>query len=974
MTLGDIFPRTNRQPCMASGYDSDAHGARSIHKTSLLQANAPLYSKGAPEIVVVLANFSDVKFSDPSVSCPGKSFSDLKDLYEQFFNGRNFTNNKERQPHYNSFSVGEYFELESKGLFTPHFTILDPVTVPNTKASYPNTSREKFMKDALAAASSQIAERISDFDKNNGQQDGVVDGVIVVFPGQGANTTFDDSTDKGYIHPCTRASTTTSNGISYATQIVVPELLENSKHQLVLNGIGVYVHEFCHMLGLPDFYDTSHSPKGAGMDYWSLMDNGEYVNNGYNPANFTAYEKEYMGWIEIEELKEPKRIKGMKAIANGGKAYKIYNEGNRKEYYILENRTYQGDVVYNTLGRFYGEGLMIYHVDEDAQAWGMNEVNNKSDHQRMTIVPANGHFEILNNLVSTNMDGYYSELSGHLWPLKSSFYSDLYKKDLKPLEYWGVEGNNALTDEARYNGDRVAPAATMFNANTDGKFLMHKSITNIVMNDDKTVSFDFDNPDIDLKASIKYVYTFDGEEVHSYTKTQEGVNSMTVTFDEPKTFFGAITTDTIPEAKEVTDEESEFTVTYKYTLDSSNIPFVATKIEGEGENVTFAEGTKWYYLQPSATTNYCYSNGANDNISVKESSSPVIDTHSFFAFTGNPISGYKIHNYNKVAPAAISNTEPRVSFTNTGSVYLAEKGTEEGQLRFRLSDATSYLNAQEYALMLNPSIAESEASVYAGSQFYVSEISSKNIDAAKAAYIAEGVSGTCRWTLSKDSVLTIEPIEGKNGTLSAWTESTEVPWAKVTEKIKYVEFKDDIKVLTCAYMFMNCTKIGKLDISELDIKDVKDMTKMFYGCTSLRGIDLTGFTITEGTKIDDMFAESPNISSISSMTSEPSALIEGTFASLATKGTCELITPDATETYKNAIGWKELFPEPTVDPDEPGDKPGEDPEDKPNEDPDAINGIATDASEGQVIYSVYGVRVNSSYKGIVIINGKKVKR
>lgn len=503
--LENPFPQVDRQPCMIDFTPTtSANVARpGMRRSNMKQQDAPLGGKGSPEIPVILANFSDEQFQDPSTATDDNGYAfhfrgTLAELYDSFFNGSNFLGNPSKRPGMNRFSVAEYFNLVSQGQFTPHFTILDPVTLPKTKSGY-GTDRAAFRNAALLAAADQIKGRIPDFDKDRGVQDGIVDGVIIIFPGQGKNTTRTGSAHPGYLHPCCWGGKVTSDGVSYATQLIVPELFENGS-TMILNGFGVYVHEMSHMLGLPDFYDTNY--KGSGMDYWSLMDAGEYVNAGFNPTPYTAYEKIYMDWIQPVELNKPTSVENLTNVSDGGDAYIIYNDANHSEYYLLENLNNNNNVVYGTMQNYFGGGLIIYHVDEDATAWNNNNVNTVVDHQRMTIVPANGHFEIQDNFTKgTNADlsKLASELIGHLWPLKEVPFTTYYTRDevgnpvvIDPLQYWGmVSGNNQLTDEERTEDDRIAPAATLFNENTDGQKLMHKSITDITLNDNGTVSFNF---------------------------------------------------------------------------------------------------------------------------------------------------------------------------------------------------------------------------------------------------------------------------------------------------------------------------------------------------------------------------------------------------------------------------------------------------------------------------------------------------
>ena len=127
----------------------------------------------------------------------------------------------------------------------------------------------------------------------------------------------------------------------------------------MIEGIGTICHEFTHCLGLPDIYDTAYGG-GYGMGYWDLMNSGSYNSNGYIPAGFTSYEKMYCGWSQPIELKNDTVITGMKPLSEGGESYIIYNDANRNEYYLLENRQKTGWDA-----GIPGNGLLVIHVDYD---------------------------------------------------------------------------------------------------------------------------------------------------------------------------------------------------------------------------------------------------------------------------------------------------------------------------------------------------------------------------------------------------------------------------------------------------------------------------------------------------------------------------------------------------------------------------------------------------------------------------------
>jgi hypothetical protein len=226
-------------------------------------------------------------------------------------------------------------------------------------------------------------------------------------------------------------------------------------------GIGTICHEFTHCLGIPDMYDT-HDSGFTGTGTYDPMCSGSYNENSYRPANYTAYERIYAGWIEPIELNEPTTVIGMRSASDYGQVFIIYNDANRNEYYLLENRQKAGwDKAIPSAG------LLVTHVDYDPNAWKWNIVNSKfSVEWNDSVYAANDHERC--GLFKPNYDN--GEWAG------------------SALTYPQVTRNNVQKQELTNTSD---PAAILFNANTDGSFFMNKPITNIVQNEDGTISFDF---------------------------------------------------------------------------------------------------------------------------------------------------------------------------------------------------------------------------------------------------------------------------------------------------------------------------------------------------------------------------------------------------------------------------------------------------------------------------------------------------
>ncbi len=71
-------------------------------------------------------------------------------------------------------------------------------------------------------------------------------------------------------------------------------------------GLGVFVHEYGHDLGLPDFYDTAGGDNGTAM--WTTMSSGSWLSHGDDegigrtPGGFGPDEKLFLGWLDFETI------------------------------------------------------------------------------------------------------------------------------------------------------------------------------------------------------------------------------------------------------------------------------------------------------------------------------------------------------------------------------------------------------------------------------------------------------------------------------------------------------------------------------------------------------------------------------------------------------------------------------------------------------------------------------------------------
>lgn len=358
-------------------------------------------NNGSPRVPVLLVQYSDYKFKD----------ADPKATFTKFFSE-------------GSTSAYQYFVDQSNGKYIPQFDIYGPVTLSGKRATY--GGNDDYGNDvgvgAMVGQACQSLNSSIDFSRYDNDGDGECDVVIVLYAGDGEASSYDADAEDA-VWPCQWNLASSDFGKSLrldGTKVdkfaVFNEL--NGTNLSKIDGVGTFCHEFSHCLGLPDFYDTNYGGH-YGMGYWSLMDNGSYNNDGYTPIGYSAYEKEFMGWISIEEGKENTLyslpVLNQKKEATD-KAVRLTNAADKNEYYIVENRARQGWDAYIPT-----DGLLIYHVTYSAAAWDGNYVNDY-DMQRMTPVPADNSLK----MDKVYYDGEYydvideDDLLGDLWPYGSA--------------------------------------------------------------------------------------------------------------------------------------------------------------------------------------------------------------------------------------------------------------------------------------------------------------------------------------------------------------------------------------------------------------------------------------------------------------------------------------------------------------------------------------------------------------------------
>ncbi len=348
----------------------------------------PKVTQGDVRALVILVEFKDVKFKNAD---PKSQFTDYM--------------NKERyNEYYNHGSVRDYFVKNSMGTFRPTFDVYGPITISKERNSYGTTSDDEDGRNYLGARSA-IMEALDslkkkeniDYSQYDNNKDEEIDFVYMFYAGVGAN----NSGVIGAIWPHAwyigssqnkPSGKRMGNGI-YANRYACSNEIDGYAYQRnnstsILGGIGTFVHEFSHVLGLPDMYALKKGNPRKTPKKWDVMDQGNY-NCPSNPDRtqncappfYSAFERMSLGWMTPTELYAKGTVQLDKIDDNN--AYSITNPENPDEMFLLEYRTKKDWDI-----GLPGSGMLIWHIDYVASVWSDKTINNDGDHMYVDIEEA----------------------------------------------------------------------------------------------------------------------------------------------------------------------------------------------------------------------------------------------------------------------------------------------------------------------------------------------------------------------------------------------------------------------------------------------------------------------------------------------------------------------------------------------------------------------------------------------------------
>ncbi len=333
--------------------------------------------------LIILVDYYDCQFSR----------SDMQNFYYRMANEVNYTGytNEDGSPNFAgncTGSVRDYYFDNSQGRFSPTFDVYGPVTLSNYSVDY--HEQWNHTAEIWAAALNQIDPQV-DFSQYDTDNDGNIDMIFFIGAGSGANS--DGSSTHLWPHKSDLyGQYVYLDGKWARTYACSTEMLYDVDLGLI-DGIGTICHEFSHVLGLPDLYDTDYANSGGQSLHpgrWEIMAGGSYQNDSRTPVAYSLYDRYSLGFANAQVINSTGTYT-LNQIGSTGEGY-IINSPEADVKFYLENRQ-------NTKWDTYapGHGLIICRVDStDLSVWYGNSANNDPSHNYYVLLRAGNGEEFAN--------------------------------------------------------------------------------------------------------------------------------------------------------------------------------------------------------------------------------------------------------------------------------------------------------------------------------------------------------------------------------------------------------------------------------------------------------------------------------------------------------------------------------------------------------------------------------------------------
>ena len=316
---------------------------------------------GSPAVLVI-----PVEFSDVTAQSKGYSIENI----EKIFGG---TDNS-------YYSVHDYFFISSYQTLDLDITVLDSWFRPQNTSSYYENATYDYYGDEIEIGDQLVLDEalaylstimdLSQFDTDN---NGIIDAVVMVNTLDIGDDNFHWAyrywnvyTDEdGYYYEYDGVSANDYIWISYEFVFEGYDEFGDVNYDTT-NPLNPYtfIHEFSHVLGADDYYDTEYEEHPLGG--YDMMDSMPGDHNPYTKFNY--------GWITTSKLivTDDTVTVNLEAFAKNGDTILLANNwdeslGAYQEYYVIMYYT-ATELNAGDGGFFARDGIVVYHVNSSLYA------------------------------------------------------------------------------------------------------------------------------------------------------------------------------------------------------------------------------------------------------------------------------------------------------------------------------------------------------------------------------------------------------------------------------------------------------------------------------------------------------------------------------------------------------------------------------------------------------------------------------
>lgn len=364
---------------------------------------------GNKKALVIMVNFSDTQFT----------IADSQTAFSNLLNEVGYSKNG------GTGSARDYFMASSYGKFIPEYDVVGPYTLSHDMAYYGQNDiadYDSLPVNMVVEACALANTNGLDFTKYDVNNDGKIDNVFIYYAGYNEAESATENTiwpHRWSIYPTSLYAAKYANFDDSNTSVYfdgkrlfdyacTSEL--RGKTGAEMCGIGTFVHEFGHVLGLPDYYNTDN-PNVNTLEMWSVMDLGAYANNGRTPPLYSAYDRFYLGYFTPQQVSTPSNLtlyplsQAVTTPANTNNQAYLMSETthnllgstpNPTEFFMIEYRKKNGWDAFLP-----DEGMLIWHIDYNKTAWDNNSPNNYTGSIQSFVSHMRVYLQPLTNYSST---------------------------------------------------------------------------------------------------------------------------------------------------------------------------------------------------------------------------------------------------------------------------------------------------------------------------------------------------------------------------------------------------------------------------------------------------------------------------------------------------------------------------------------------------------------------------------------------